>query len=112
MRRRLLPLVILSLLVLLATGTSLPGANETTCPTLPFVSPIFGDNVLLQRGKPNTFWGWSTPGDTVRVEIGDQSASGLAGPDGRWQVKIQPPAPGGPYTVKIQGKQTVELHEV
>jgi sialate O-acetylesterase len=27
-------------------------------------------------------------------------------------VKIQPPAPGGPYTVKITGHQTVELHDV
>ena len=25
----------------------------------PFVSPIFGDHMVLQRGKPNTLWGWS-----------------------------------------------------
>jgi len=24
--------------------------------SLPFVSPIFGDNMVLQRGKPNTVW--------------------------------------------------------
>ncbi len=68
--------------------------------------------MVLQRGRPNTFWGWSTPGDTVRVEIADQSASGVAGSDGKWMVKVQPPAPGGPYAVKIRGKQTEELHEV
>ena len=68
--------------------------------------------MVLQRGKPNTIWGWSDPGDKVRVEIGDKSATGTAGPDRRWQVKIDPPATGGPYTVKISGKQTVELHNV
>ena len=68
---------------------------------LPFVSPIFGDDMVLQRGKANTIWGWSEPGDNVRVQIGERSASGIAGADHRWEVKIQPPAPGGPYTMTI-----------
>ncbi|MFI5097642.1 MAG: sialate O-acetylesterase [Candidatus Acidiferrales bacterium] len=80
--------------------------------SLPFVSPIFGDNMVLQRGKPNTIWGWAKPGEAVRVEIADHTASSVTAPDGRWKVKIDPPAPGGPYVVKIQGRQTVELHEV
>jgi len=79
---------------------------------LPFVSPIFGDNMVLQRGKPNVIWGWSQAGDIVRVEIGENSAAATAGADGKWQARIQPPAPGGPYTVKISGRQTVELHDV
>ena len=79
---------------------------------LPFVSPIFGDDMVLQRGKPNRIWGWSKPGDTVRVEIGENAATATAGADGRWQAQILPPAPGGPYTVKISGPQTVELHGV
>jgi hypothetical protein len=79
---------------------------------LPFVSPIFGDNMVLQRGKPDSIWGWSKPGDTVRVQIGERSATGTAGPDHRWEVKIEPPAPGGPYTVTISGAQNVELHNV
>jgi hypothetical protein len=58
---------------------------------LPFVSPIFGDNMVLQRGKPNAIWGWSEPGETVRVEIAGEAASAVAGPDRRWQVRIQPP---------------------
>ena len=79
---------------------------------LPFVSPVFGDNMVLQRGKPDTIWGWSDPGDAVRVQIGEHTASATAGADHRWQVSIQPPAPGGPYTVTVTGHQTVELHNV
>ncbi|MGO9095221.1 MAG: sialate O-acetylesterase [Bryobacteraceae bacterium] len=78
----------------------------------PFVSPMFGDNMVLQRGKPNTIWGWSEPGEAVRVEIAGQAASTVTGPDGRWRVKIQPPPPGGPYSIRISGRQRVELHEV
>lgn len=80
---------------------------------LPLVSPLFGDNMVLQRGKPNPIWGWSEPGDVVRVEIAGHMAKTVAAADGRWQVKIEPPAPGGPYTVKIAGAATnVVLHEV
>jgi sialate O-acetylesterase len=79
---------------------------------LPFVSPMFGDNMVLQRGKPNTIWGWSKPGDAVRVEIAGHTARATADTSGRWETKIQPPAPGGPYTLKIDGAQHVELHEI
>lgn len=91
-----------------------PGQLDSTADAkmLPFVSTIFGDNMVLQRGKPDAIWGWSDPGDTVRVEIGDKTATGVAGPDRRWQVKIEPPAAAGPYTVRISGHQTVELHNV
>jgi len=70
---------------------------------LPFVSPIFGANMVLQRGKPDTIWGWSDSGDRVRVQIGANTATGTAGADHRWQVKIQPPAPGDSYTITITG---------
>jgi sialate O-acetylesterase len=52
--------------------------------------------------------GWSAPGDTVKVEF----ASGTAGSNGKWQVKVQLPAAGGPNRLKVGGKQTVELHDV
>ena len=87
-------------------------AAEKAANKLPFVSPIFGDNMVLQRGKANTIWGWSDPGDKVRVEVASKHASGVAGADGRWQVKIHPPAAGGPYTISIKGHQTLELHNV
>ena len=94
-----------------------PGASAQTAPqaptkSLPLVSPIFGDNMVLQRGKVNTIWGWSEPGAEIRVEIAGKHASAVAGVDRRWQVKIRPPAAGGPYTLNIKGAQTVELHNV
>jgi sialate O-acetylesterase len=96
----------------LINGIASGAALQQDAAALPFVSPIFGDHMVLQRGKPNRIWGWSQPGDTVRVEIGERSATAAAGTDGRWQAQIDPPQPGGPYTVKISGKQTVELQDV
>jgi sialate O-acetylesterase len=63
----------------------------------PFVSPLFGDGMVLQRDKYDTIWGWSEqPGDKVSVQIGDTIETGIAQADRRWQVKIKPPAAGGP----------------
>ncbi|MGD0349557.1 MAG: sialate O-acetylesterase [Verrucomicrobiota bacterium] len=81
--------------------------------SLPLVSPMFGDNMVLQRGKPNAIWGWAKPGEVIHVELAGHTATATTGTDGRWQTRIQPPAPGGPYSLKIIGaNQTVELHEI
>ena len=101
--------VTFSLSLAVAHAQSLP---PSPAKPLPFVSPIFGDNMVLQRGKANTIWGWSDPGDNVRIEIAGKSAAGVAGADRRWQVKFHPPHAGGPYTLIIKGRQTVELHNV
>jgi sialate O-acetylesterase len=108
--RRLFSSAVLAAAALVGGSAAVAASPEAGA--LPFVSPIFGDSMVLQRGKPNPIWGWSEPGDTVRVEIGVNAASAIAGADGRWQTQIQPPPPGGPYTVKITGRQSVELHDV
>jgi hypothetical protein len=90
------------LVVVVAAGATVAAGQDTA--SRPFVSPIFGGNMVLQREKPNVLWGWSEPGDTVRVEVAGSSATGTAGADGKWQVKIQPPPVGGPYAVKITGR--------
>ncbi len=100
------------LLSLMQCIASAQKASEKTDKPLPFVSPIFGDNMVLQRGKINTLWGWSDPGDMVQVELTGKRVSARAGTDHRWQVSIRPPAVGGPYTITIKGHRTVELHNV
>src|SRR5579862_6883385 len=78
----------------------------------PFVSPIFASHMVLQRDKPNTFWGWTNPGSKVSVTIGKLGEDGYADGTGEWRVRIKPPAVGGPYVVKIDGPEHVELDDV
>ena len=56
-----------------------PGPPQQNAPQHPFVSPIFGDHMVLQRGKPNAIWGWSDPGDPVRVQVGGHAVTASAG---------------------------------
>ncbi|HVM46713.1 MAG TPA: sialate O-acetylesterase [Candidatus Acidoferrum sp.] len=95
---------------LVVTTVASACAAETS--SLPLVSLVFGDHMALQRGKPNTIWGWAKPGEAIRVEMAGHSANAVCAADGRWQVKLDPPAPGGPYTLTIDGPQHLDLHDV
>jgi sialate O-acetylesterase len=78
----------------------------------PLLSPVFGDHMVLQRGKPNPFWGWAQPGREVRVTIGEHAAHAVAATDGRWAVSIDVPPAGGPYVVDIEAGEKVTLRDV
>ena len=79
--------------------------------TLPFLSPIFADNMVLQRNKPDKIWGWSQPGDAVHVVIGSSTASAVAGADhlakqplqvdrlGRVQLRGARSVPDAPFMI-------------
>jgi sialate O-acetylesterase len=59
-------------------------AQEATPPGKLKVHAIFASNMVLQRGKPITVWGWAEPGKTVSVTFGKPGLSGLprSGKDG------------------------------
>jgi sialate O-acetylesterase len=81
-------------------------------PPLPFVSPMFGDNMVLQRGKTNTIWGWAKPGETIRVELAGQSVTSTANAEGRWQTQVLPPASSEALALRIIGSQTVAFTNI
>ena len=72
-------------------------------PALPLLSPIFGDHMVLQRGKPNTVWGWAAPGAEIRLTLDKHLARATAAADGRWSASVEVPAPGGPYELVVDG---------
>jgi sialate O-acetylesterase len=95
-----------ALLVMLFVASSGLIAGAAGSP-MPLVSPMFGSNMILQRGKTNCIWGWGKPGETVHVEMAGQTAAGVVEANGRWQVQMPPVTPGNPLTLRITGPQTV-----
>ncbi len=86
--------------------------SAADAPALPFVSPAFGDHMVLQRDQPNRIWGWSAPGASVSVSIADRTATTVAAADGRWQAEFAPPPAGGPYTLTVEGPARAEFADV
>jgi sialate O-acetylesterase len=79
------------------------------------VHGIFRSNMVLQRDKPISVWGWAPAGTTVKVKLGEESGEGkAAGEAGRWQVTFEPRAAnakGQPLVVQA-GDTTIEMDNI
>ena len=77
---------------------------------------IYQSNMVLQREKPVTIWGWATaPGDEVVVSFGGQKQTAKASADHRtWEVKFAPmPANATPQTLTASSKdKTITLENI
>ena len=73
---------------------------------------VIGSNMVLQRDMELTLWGWADPGEEVTVKLGASSAKSAANSRGEWKVKLPAQSAGGPHTVTIAGKNTIELTNV
>ena len=74
----------------------------------PFVHTLFTSDMVLQRDVAAPIWGWSRPGDQITVTIQHskgpgETATAVAGADGKWVTKIGPLPAGGPVSLTIQG---------
>ncbi|MFR6033256.1 MAG: hypothetical protein ACLUKN_08830 [Bacilli bacterium] len=52
------------------------------------MTKIFGDNMMLQAGKPVKIWGSADPNAEVSVKFGDCEKSVKASDDGSWAVRL------------------------
>ena len=49
---------------------------------------IFGDKMVLQRGKPVRVWGWAKPNAEVTVAFAEQSKTTKANGEGQWTLQL------------------------
>src|SRR5665213_1302191 len=73
---------------------------------------LFKDHMVLQYNMADPIWGTAEPGEKVTVKIGNQSHSIVTGNDGNWLIKLSKLTIGGPYTLTIQGKNTIAITDV
>ncbi|MGL6196280.1 MAG: sialate O-acetylesterase, partial [Thermoguttaceae bacterium] len=76
------------------------------------VSPIISDNMVLQRGQADTLWGWAEPGEEVTATINGQTKTTKADAEGKWSLKLDPMRVGGPFELKIKGKNELNFKNV
>ena len=75
--------------------------NSSASEQLPLIAPIFGNNMVIQRGITNTIWGWVTPGTTVEVVLLGHAYGSVADTNGLWKVRFRPPDVAEPFNVKV-----------
>jgi sialate O-acetylesterase len=74
---------------------------------------IFADHMVLQRDRAVPIWGWASPGESVTVTAGSQTATAAAGPDGKWSLKLNSLSLSPqPISLTIAGKNTISINDV
>jgi len=50
---------------------------------------VIGENMVIQRNKPITIWGWADPGENVEVSFAGEKSSAKADAQGNWKVVLK-----------------------
>ena len=93
-----------SLLVLLLLVTVLAYADVR-------LPKIFSENMVLQQGIKSRIWGWAETGEKVTVTLAGQQRTTIA-QDGKWEVFLDALKAGGPFTLRVNGNNTLELQNI
>ena len=72
---------------------------------------LFNNHAVLQRGIKIPVWGTASEGEKVTVSMQGQTVSTVA-KNGKWEVALEPIPAGGPYTMTIQGNNTITLNDI
>ncbi|MCX6872330.1 MAG: hypothetical protein NTW21_00750 [Verrucomicrobia bacterium] len=73
---------------------------------------ILSDNMVLQQGRPLVIRGWADVGEGITLEVAGQSKTGMTGDANSWSVTLDPLPAGGPYDLKVTGRNVVEVHNI
>lgn len=99
---------VLVLLLAFCIGHVSSGFSEIRLPA------VLGSHMVLQQKSEVNLWGWSNPGEKIRVMVDWDTtiyhATGLR--TAKWSVKIKTPAAGGPYKIILNGNNAIVLEDV
>jgi sialate O-acetylesterase len=73
---------------------------------------VFSNHMVLQADMAAPIFGTAAAGEEVSVEINGQKKSATAGADGKWLVKLDPMKAGGPFELKVSGKNALTVKDV
>ncbi|MBS1602670.1 MAG: sialate O-acetylesterase, partial [Bacteroidetes bacterium] len=73
---------------------------------------LIRDSMILQRDAHVTIWGWAQKGETIRVRFNNHRYRTTTTADGKWMIRLFPTPAGGPFTMDIEGKTSIRLHDI
>lgn len=74
---------------------------------------FFADNMVLQQKSMASVWGTDEPNTNISIKGNwNESATTKTDKNGKWKVKVKTPEAGGPYSLTIEGSDTLVLENV
>ena len=95
MKKYFAAIIVIACIVLQGCATSGSGLEraaviELKGPVELELSPVFKDNMVLQRGQKVSVYGTATPSSTLTVTFNGQKKSTKADSSGNWELKLNP----------------------
>jgi len=73
---------------------------------------VFSDHMVLQAGLATPIFGTAAPGEQITVEFNSQKKTCTTDKDGKWLVKLDPMKAGGPFELRVKGKNALTFTDV
>lgn len=73
---------------------------------------LVSDGMVLQRDKPLNIWGWASANEKIRVSFQGDEFKTSADAKGKWSLVLPPKPAGGPYTMRLKGKNELEVRNI
>jgi sialate O-acetylesterase len=75
---------------------------------------VIGSNMVLQQRSSSRFWGWGNPAEKVFITTSWNAHrdSTITDGNGKWQLNLETPQAGGPFTITIKAENTIVLENV
>ncbi|MCS3732436.1 sialate O-acetylesterase [Mucilaginibacter dorajii] len=75
---------------------------------------VLSDGMVLRQRSAVRIWGWGNPTEKVNIQPSWETAKDTAvvKGNGKWSFTIHTPAAGGPYTIRIDGRNTIILKDI
>ncbi len=73
---------------------------------------LVSDGMVLQRNEKIKIWGWADAEEQIQLKFLGKVYKSKADATGNWQVELPKMKAGGPYTMQIIGKNSLELQNI
>lgn len=75
-------------------------------------SPLFCDQMVLQRGVEIPVWGTAAPNESIQLTFNKKTIKVTADASGNWMGRLPQQKAGGPYELVLAASNTVTIKEV
>lgn len=73
---------------------------------------LISDGVVLQRETKIPVWGWASANEKITIKFNKKNFKTTASNEGTWEIKLPKMKAGGPYTMTIFGKNSIEIKDI
>lgn len=73
---------------------------------------LISDGMVMQRDTKVNVWGWAAANEKVTVRFHDKVYTTTADAKGNWSITLPVMKAGGPYTMKVEGSNIIEVKNI